>query len=278
MMKQIVLSSTLILLTLTPPVAAQQPAPAPAAVAQQPASPPPAAPQQPAPAPAAAPPADNANYPAQQAYPEQQAYPQQPPPAAQPVQPQPYQQQPGYQQQPYPQQPYPQQPYPQQPYPQQPGYAPYAAPPPYSMGPVQGSNPEFFKMSTPQLEEELDDTGLGGPITFLAIGVPALIIGVPWFVGSLIGADNCNDIADPYDTCGDTYTASLILSGTLIGIGLPFTILGSVFLPKRIAQRRALSNEIDLRKGYGKSAGLDWHLAPLPTRGLGLSYGLVGSF
>jgi len=268
MMKQIVLSSTLILLTLTPPVAAQQPAPAPAAVAQQPASPPPAAPQQPAPAPAAAPPADNANYPAQQAYPEQQAYPQQPPPAAQPVQPQPYQQQPGYQQQPYP----------QQPYPQQPGYAPYAAPPPYSMGPVQGSNPEFFKMSTPQLEEELDDTGLGGPITFLAIGVPALIIGVPWFVGSLIGADNCNDIADPYDTCGDTYTASLILSGTLIGIGLPFTILGSVFLPKRIAQRRALSNEIDLRKGYGKSARLDWHLAPLPTRGLGLSYGLVGSF
>jgi hypothetical protein len=206
-------------------------------------------------APAAPAPAQNGSYPAQQAYPEQQAYPQ-PAPGTQPAQPaqgypppqqQPgydYQQQPGYQAQPGYAQP-------------APAYAPYAAPPPYSMGPVPGSNPEFMKMTTPQLESELDDTGLGGPITFLAIGVPALLIGVPWFIGSVIGASSCESIDSSYyfdDTCDDAYTASLILSGTLIGVGLPFTILGSILLPKRISKRRALSNEIELRTNYGKTA------------------------
>lgn len=214
--------------------------------------------QQPAqsqPAPSA--PADS--YPAQQAYPEQAAYPEQqqtyPPAQEQPGTYPPAQQQPGV----YP--------------------LPQQAP---TGGPVPGSNPEFLKMTTPELEEELDETGLGGPITFLAIGVPALLIGVPWFIGSMIGWGSCKSVdgLDYYGTnnCGNAYAGPLLVSGVLLGVGIPFTILGSILLPKRISKRRALNNEIELRNDYGKTSFFELRHGPLPTPGGGFSYGLSGAF
>lgn len=215
---------------------------------------------QPAPAqPEQSVPADS--YPAQEAYPEQAAYPEQQQPYP------PAQQQAGAY--PPPQQGYP---------PAQPGPLPPHVP---SAGPVPGSNPDFLKMSTPELEEELDDTGLGGPITFLAIGVPSVLIGTPWFIGSLIGMGACETVDTSYyydNNCSNAYVGPLIVSSVLLGVGIPFTILGSIMLPKRIAKRRALNNEIELRENYGKASAFQLRHGPLPTPGGGFSYGFNGTF
>lgn len=203
-------------------------------------------------------PADS--YPAQEAYPEQAANPeQQPSPPEQ-------QQAGGY---PPPQQGYP---------PAQPGQFPPHVP---SAGPVPGSNPDYLRMSTPELKEELDDTGLGGPITFLAIGVPSVLIGTPWFIGSLIGMGACETVDTSYyydNNCSNAYVGSLIVSSVLLGVGIPFTILGSIMLPKRISKRRALNNEIELRENYGKTSAFQLRHGPLPTPGGGFSYGFNGTF
>lgn len=139
-------------------------------------------------------------------------------------------------------------------------------------------------MTTPELEEELDDTGLGGPIVFLAIGVPSLLVGVPWLIGSFIGMGNCNDASDLggyyYDdsTCENSFIGPLLLSGLLTSVGVPFTIVGSILLPKRISHRSALSDEIELRKNYGQTSFFELRHGPLPTVGGGFSYGFSGTF
>ncbi len=250
----------------------------------------------------------------------QQGWAQSTPASSAPQQPAP--QQPALQQ-PAPQQPVPQPPVPQHPAPQQPAPAPLypapsypqvpasaqrgaqPAPPPLApslpattpahglpyQGPVAGSNPKYFERTTFELEAELADTGTGGPIAFLVIGVPALAFGGAWLARSIFRYDECRHdyrygVSDGnyyYEDerkrpCQTRQVLGMIGGSLAIAVGLPFATLGTILLPLRLAKRGRLTREIELRRKYSGQVNVSLNHTVSPTAGGGLAYVLSGTF
>ena len=131
---------------------------------------------------------------------------------------------------------------------------------------------EYSSMSLPELEEELDDASLGGPIVMLAIGGGVALIGGVYSLMFLLTKGACDAESLEGDTTCDTFGTI----GTVMGVGAIGGALlaggGGFFLGSRIGTRRKIKREIKKREGT-----VSWGVTPMiNTSGGGL--GLSGSF
>jgi|GEM_PF-3824352 len=126
---------------------------------------------------------------------------------------------------------------------------------------------EYSSMSLDDLEDELDDTSLGGPIVMLGVGGGFAIIGGIYSLSFLVVKSACDSSGGGYyedDGCDSFGTVGTVLAVGAVG-GAVLATVGGIWLGSRIGTRRELKREIRKKGGDATGFGRQWAVVPMAT-------------
>lgn len=123
--------------------------------------------------------------------------------------------------------------------------------------------PNYDSMSQAELENELDNTSLGGPITLLAVGGGVAIVGASvalYGVGYSLSCDLAYDVFDERERRCNA-AVPILIGLSMVAIGGGTAAGGGIWLGSRISKRRQINRSLERYE----SSGVSWQVGLAPV-------------